>query len=162
MAKARSACSIIWRTVVCAALAPACHHPAPKPAPEPAATLPDCDELEPLPEVYPEVADPPPGDPADGRITIGVTSTPSGADVTVDDEETPRGKTPLEVVFEVEDGSRTITVSLAGHESGSSRFYLDEDRDRAFEVVLLDSAMLAARPRCIDNDRHPDFGFIVS
>jgi len=168
MANARRAASVIWRTVVCAAIVPACHQEAAKPqAPEPATAveedeprsedeLPSCSDF-PEPEHPQRDVDVPPGDTSDGLVRMLITSEPAGAAVEIDGEVA--GTTPLRLEQPLGGPYWMVVVELAGYERATLMLDLSEDRDLAVNAVLIAED---SRPRCVDDKPHADFGFIVS
>jgi len=62
------------------------------------------------------------------KVTIEVGSTPPGADVYVNDEKKPRGKTPMK--FGVEQGNKKLTITLKrrGYEDREEEVIPDKDR----------------------------------
>lgn len=74
----------------------------------------------------------------DTNGTLVITSTPTNANVYIDSNINPKGKTPIEI--NVEEGSYIVTVKLSGYESDSESITVTggETKNVKFELEFLD------------------------
>ena len=164
MNRARSATSVIWKSVVAAGAMlaiPACgksstgsttgpvtSQPAEPVTAEPTEPEPVTAEAAPVTPVAPA---------APMMITITVQSTPPGAKVYVDDEEQPRGVTPLALELEQTDVDMQIRVM---HDGYQERVETVTPSDSRVVEVALDK--IQPRPRPPRGGKSLGRGFVLS
>jgi hypothetical protein len=80
--------------------------------------------------------------PLSTHVTVRVVTTPPGADVFLDDERTPRGKTPLALLMPRTNENARVTVRLRGYESQAAE--VTPDSDSRLQMTLVKAGAFAA------------------
>jgi serine/threonine-protein kinase len=78
-------------------------------------------------------------------VTVVVATKPDGAEVYLDDEDKPRGTTPLR--FEIEKSSRKMTLSIRRHKFKTETRTFTADKNADVEVNLSREKRVIKRPR---------------